>query len=142
MICDRVFPLSSRRDIKITRANFDFAGSRVLDSADLGGETGASEVYGPTAKALLAGILQKFVELCVVLTDVLAVTAVLHNHPTWENSINADKLNSSKEELRRWYGTWSSLKAATEERSHREGLPESSTASVTMTARLLDMYYQ
>lgn len=142
IICDRVFPLSSRRDIKITKSNFDFGGSPVLDSSDMADETYGSEVYDPTTKALLAEVLQKFVELCVGLTDVLTVTSVLHNHPAWESTINADKLNSSKEELQQWYGSWAQLKSTIEERSRKEALPGPSAASVTMTTRLLDMYYQ
>lgn len=99
-------------------------------------------MYDPTTKVLLAEVLQKFVELCVGLTDVLTVTSVLHNHPSWDSTINADKLNSSKEELTRWYGTWVKLKETIEERSRKEGLEGAETASVTMTTRLLDMYYQ
>ena len=142
IICDRVFPLSSRRDIKITKSNFDFSGCPVLDSGDLSDETYTSEVFDPTTKVLLAELLQKFVELCVVLTDVLAVTSVLHSHPSWDSTINADKLNSSKEEIQRWYSSWSQLKPTVEERSQKEGLAGPATASVTMTTRLLDMYYQ
>lgn len=141
VICDRVFPLSSRRDIKITKSNFDFAGCPVLDIGDLSDETYTSDVFDPTTKVLLAELLQKFVELCVVLTDVLTVTSVLHSHPSFDSTINADKLNSSKEEIQQWYCSWSQLKRTIEERSRKESLAESSTASVTMTTRLVDMYY-
>lgn len=137
-----MFPLSSRRDIKITRSNFDFAGSPALDAADMADEMCASDVYDPATKALLAEVLRVFVELCVVLTDVLTVTSVLHNHPSWEGTVDADKLSSSKEELQRWYDSWAQLRATIEERSRRQGLAGPSTASVMMTTRLLDMYYQ
>ncbi|MBE3047294.1 fungal specific transcription factor domain-containing protein [Candidatus Bathyarchaeota archaeon] len=141
VICDRVFPLSSRRDIKITKSNFDFAGCPVLESGDLADETYTSDVYDPTTKTILAEVLQKFVELCVVLTDVLTVTSVLHSHPSWDSTINADKLNSSKEDIQQWFCSWSQTKSTIEERSHKEGLAGSSNASVTMTTKLLDMYY-
>lgn len=141
IICDRVFPLSSRRDIKITKANFDFYSHPILASEDLDDEMYMSSVYSPTTKALLAEVMQKYVELCIVLTDVLTVTSVLHNHPTWGNTTSAEKLNSSKDQLQQWYASWSGLRDTVEERCSKDGVAGSSKGSITMFAKLLDMYY-
>lgn len=100
-----------------------------------------SSVYSPTTKALLAEVLQKYVELCIVLTDVLTVTSVLHNHPTWGNTTSAEKLNSSKDQLQQWYSSWSELRDTVEEKSAKEGIVGSSNVSITMFTKLLDMYY-
>lgn len=142
IISDRVFPLSSRRDIKITNSNFDFSGCPILTSEDLSDELYSSDVYDPVTKLLLAEVLQKYVELCVVLTDVLTVTSVLHNYPSLGNTINQEKLELSKRGLQHWYYTWPKLKSSVEEKSVKEGLSASSAAAVTLFTSQLEMYYQ
>ncbi|SPO02044.1 related to cutinase transcription factor 1 beta [Cephalotrichum gorgonifer] len=141
IICDRVFPLSSRQDIKITKSNFDFEGCSILGSEDLSDELYGSDVYDPMTKLLLAKVLQKFVELCVALTDVLTVTSILHNHPAWGNAIAPDKLRLSKTELQRWHYSWPELKSSLKESSVRDGLTKESANSVTLFTSLLEMYY-
>ncbi|RGP72894.1 cutinase transcription factor 1 beta [Fusarium longipes] len=141
IICDRLLPLTSRQNIKITPANFSFSGSSTLGSADLCDELYHSDVYDSTTKTLHAELLAKLVDLCVVLTDVLTVVSVLYNNPSWMLSGRMEVAKDTslcQIELKRWYNAWSETKATLEERMIEEG---STAESIILFKNLIEMYY-
>ncbi|GKU14184.1 unnamed protein product, partial [Fusarium langsethiae] len=141
IICDRLLPLTSRQNIKITPANFSFSGCSVLGSADLCDELYNSDVYDSTTKTLHAELLAKLVDLCVVLTDVLSVVSVLYNNPSWMLSGRMEVAKDAslcQIELRRWYNAWSETKATLEERMTEDG---SQIESIILFKNLIEMYY-
>ncbi|KAG8670882.1 hypothetical protein FPOAC2_04188 [Fusarium poae] len=141
IICDRLLPLTSRQNIKITPANFSFSGCSVLGSADLCDELYSSDVYDSTTKTLHAELLAKLVDLCVVLTDVLTVVSVLYNNPSWMLSGRMEVAKDAslcQIELKRWYNAWTETKATLEERMAEDG---SQTESIILFKNLIEMYY-
>ncbi|KAF4448686.1 hypothetical protein F53441_7940 [Fusarium austroafricanum] len=140
IICDRLLPLTSRQSIKITPANFSFSCSK-LGSADLCDELYNSDVYDSTTKTLHAELLSRLVDLCVVLTDVLTVTSVLYNNPSWMLSgrMEAGKDTSlCQMELSRWYNSFGETKATLDERMSEEISP---APSIILFKNLIEMYY-
>ncbi|CAG7558750.1 unnamed protein product [Fusarium equiseti] len=138
IICDRLLPLTSRQSIKITPANFSFSGCSVLGSADLADELYNSDVYDSETKTLHAELLAKLVELCVVLTDVLMVVAVLYNNPSWMLSGRMKDAGVCGIELRRWYNAWGETKGTLEERRGEGG---EMAESIILFKNLIEMYY-
>lgn len=145
IICDRLLPLTSRQNIKITKANFSFSGCPPLGSADLADESYGSDVYDPTTKLVHAEILSKLVDLCLILTDVLTVTSVFHNNPSWILSRRLAGLNDAglcQMALSRWYSSWADVKSTILERTNESDFTGSSTSSITLFINLVEMYYQ
>ncbi|KAF5024380.1 hypothetical protein F66182_3567 [Fusarium sp. NRRL 66182] len=141
IICDRLLPLTSRQNIKITTSNFSFSGCSVLSSADLSDELYNSDVYDATTKSLHAELLSKLVDLCVVLTDVLTVTAVLYNNPSWMLSGRMEVAKDAslcQMELGRWHNAWSETRAALDQRMVEEECP---ATSIVLFKNLIEMYY-
>ncbi|KAM5383790.1 hypothetical protein ACJZ2D_001779 [Fusarium nematophilum] len=144
IICDRLLPLTSRQNIKITKSNFNFSGCSVLGSADLAEESYNSDVYDSTTKLFHAEILAKLVELCVILTDVLTVTSVLHNNPSWVLSRKMADTNEAslcKMELDRWYSAWIELRATIDDRMDGATGTKSRATSIILFTNLVEMYY-
>ncbi|RSM09179.1 hypothetical protein CEP52_004286 [Fusarium oligoseptatum] len=145
IICDRLLPLTSRQNIKITKSNFSFSGCPPLGSADLADESYGSDVYDPTTKLVHAEILSKLVDLCLILTDVLTVTSVFHNNPSWILSRRLAGLNDAglcQMALSRWYSSWADVKSTILSRTNENDCVESSAASITLFINLVEMYYQ
>ncbi|KAI8682296.1 Zn(2)-C6 fungal-type domain-containing protein [Fusarium sp. Ph1] len=145
IICDRLLPLTSRQNIKITKSNFSFSGCPPLGSADLADESYGSDVYDPTTKLVHAEILSKLVDLCLILTDVLTVTSVFHNNPSWILSRRLAGLNDAglcQMALSRWYSSWADVKSTILERTNESDFTGSSTSSITLFINLVEMYYQ
>ncbi|CZR58614.1 uncharacterized protein PAC_08506 [Phialocephala subalpina] len=71
---DRILPLGVRRSIQITHNTFSFHSSSPLTSSDLDSELSHSKVYDYDTKRVLNRILEKQVELAIILTDVLELT--------------------------------------------------------------------
>lgn len=145
IVCDRLLPLTSRQNIKITKANFNFSGCPPLGSADLAEESYNSDVYDSTTKLLLAEILAKLVQLCVILTDVLTMTSVLHNNPSWVLSrkiMGTNQAGLCKMELERWYRSWTDVRSTVDERLAEQDCTPTPATSVALFTNLLEMYYQ
>ncbi|KAF6520637.1 hypothetical protein HZS61_014895 [Fusarium oxysporum f. sp. conglutinans] len=140
IICDRLLPLTSRQSIKITPSNFSFSCSK-LGSADLCDELYNSDVYDSTTKTLHAELLSRLVDLCVVLTDVLTVTSVLYNNPSWMLSGRMEvgkDASLCQMELCRWYSSWNETKTTLDERMAEEISP---APSIILFKNLIEMYY-
>lgn len=99
-------------------------------------------MYDSTTKTLHAELLSRLVDLCVVLTDVLTVTSVLYNNPSWMLSGRMEvgkDASLCQMELCRWYSSWSETKTTLDERMAEEVSPAS---SIILFKNLIEMYYQ
>jgi hypothetical protein len=113
-----------------------------LGSADLCDELYNSDVYDSTTKTLHAELLSRLVDLCVVLTDVLTVTSVLYNNPSWMLSGRMEvgkDASLCQMELCRWYSSWNETKTTLDERMAEEISP---APSIILFKNLIEMYYQ
>ncbi|KPM38667.1 hypothetical protein AK830_g7894 [Neonectria ditissima] len=145
IIRDRLMPLTSRKTIKITHANFNFTGNPILGVADLSDEFDKSSVYDPTTKRFLAEILAKLVELCVILTEVLTLTFPMYDDPSRAPSHLAteeSRIGDCRMALRRWYSTVLRIQSASDgdilKLAETSGSPSSSPM---LFINLLEMYY-
>ncbi|SPO01995.1 related to cutinase transcription factor 1 beta [Cephalotrichum gorgonifer] len=68
---DRVSPLCTRYSPYIRRRSFDFRDSKVLGASDLKDEIFRSSVYDPASKQRLLRIFEIYMDLMVIVTDVL-----------------------------------------------------------------------
>ncbi|KAF7560803.1 hypothetical protein G7046_g3341 [Stylonectria norvegica] len=145
VIRDRVLPLCVRRSIQIDRARFNFATNVPLRYADLEDEIQSSSVYGAKTKRHLIRVFEKFVELCIILTDVLAMAYPPDERRPGESTLGLDtsRIWRAKNALREWEKDTSlrlqdladseiSL-GSTDDRSIHE--------SVTLYIDLMNMYY-
>ncbi|KAK7409220.1 hypothetical protein QQX98_008596 [Neonectria punicea] len=145
IIRDRLMPLTSRKTIKITHANFNFTGNPVLGVADLADEFDKSSVYDPTTKRFLAEILAKLVELCVILTEVLTLTFPMYDDPSRAPSHPAteeSRIGDCRMALRRWYSTVLRIQSAPiGDMFKLAETPGSPKSSPVLFLNLLEMYY-
>lgn len=104
IIRDRVLSLCIRRGVQIDRARFNFAANTPLRHADLEDEVHSSNVYGIKTKRHLLRVFEKFIELCTVLTDVLAMVYPLDEQCSGGYLFTADtsKIWQAKRFLREW----------------------------------------
>ena len=143
-----MLPLCVRRNIQIDRARFNFAIDAPLRYADLEDEIQHSRVYNPKTKRHLIRILEKFIELCITLTDVLALVYPLHERrPGGSTSIlDTSKVWQAKNALREWErGAASRLSDLSDSNKKELGGCEDQGVlheSVTLYIHLMYMYYQ
>ncbi|CAK7204834.1 hypothetical protein SEUCBS139899_007596 [Sporothrix eucalyptigena] len=83
LIRDRLLSLGVRRTLQIPRAQFDVDRHPPLNTADLADEIAYSRVYNLETKKHLVAVVVHIAELCVVLTDVLAM-AYPADWPVWD----------------------------------------------------------
>ncbi|KAF7557698.1 hypothetical protein G7Z17_g390 [Cylindrodendrum hubeiense] len=144
IICDRVIPLTSRQSIKITKSNFDFEGSPILSCDDLSDEFYHSNIYDSTTKIHLAQVTVKLVELCVILTDVLALSSSIRDNPSWGLSQRMAETNQAsvcRIQLQRWYNTFLEMKSAMTGKLVQDSGSEGRGSSVILFTNLAEMYY-
>lgn len=145
IISDRVIPLTSRQNIKITRSNFNFDASPVLRCEDLFDEFYNSNVYDSTTKIHLAQGLEKLVELCVILTDVLTLSSSVRENPSWDLSQRISGTNQAghcRIQLQRWYNAFLEMKSARNGKVIQDSSNTSPGSSVILFTNLAEMYYQ
>lgn len=144
VICDRVVPLTSRQNIKITRTNFNFDDSPILSVDDLSDEFEYSNVYDSSTKALLAQALVKIVELCVVLTDVLSLSSLVHENPNLALSQKFSETNPAgmcRVQLQRWYNSFLEWKCTVNRKTMQDAVDKTPGGSVVLFTNLAEMYY-
>lgn len=142
VICDRVIPLTSRQNIKITKTNFNFDDGPILGVDDLSDEFDHSDVYDSSTKALLAQALIKIVELCVILTDVLSLSSLVHENPNLALSQKFSETNPAgmcRVQLQRWYNSFLEWKCTVSRKTMQDAGDKS---SVVLYTNLAEMYYQ
>lgn len=136
-----------RRNIQIDRARFNFSANSPLRYADLESEIEHSRVYNPTSKRCLLKILEKFIELCIILTDVLGLAYPLGERRSagYASISDPSKVWRAKNALREWE------KGAALRLTDLVGSKDSSFdsleediphPSVTLYIDLIHMYYQ
>ncbi|KAK7419075.1 hypothetical protein QQX98_003577 [Neonectria punicea] len=144
IICDRVIPLTSRQNIKITRSNFNFDASPILRCEDLFDEFYNSNVYDSTTKIHLAQVLEKLVELCIILTDVLTLSSSIRENPSWDLSQRITDTNQAghcRIQLQRWYNAFLEMKSARNGKTIQGPTDTSPGSSVILFTNLAEMYY-
>ncbi|KAJ3459989.1 hypothetical protein MRS44_010856 [Fusarium solani] len=104
IIRDRVLSLCLRRRPQIDPAHTDSGFYAPLRSADLENEIQHSRVYSETSKTCLNSILERFADLCVVLTDVLALVYPLDKQRLHGPDLVAvlTRISDTKNALREW----------------------------------------
>ncbi|KAI5468138.1 hypothetical protein BGZ63DRAFT_478779 [Mariannaea sp. PMI_226] len=143
IICDRVIPLTSRQTIKITRSNFNFDQSPILSVEDLSDEFDHSDVYDSSTKAFLAQALIKTVELCVILTDVLSLSNLVHENPflsLLQNSPEEKPAVGCRVRLQRWHNSFLEWKCTIRRKAIKD-VSQRSSGSLVLFANLAEMYY-
>lgn len=95
-----------RRDTQITRQTFDFDTNPSLEAADLADEVHRSRVYDADTKKALIDISIRFVRLCVILTDLLSLTAYPEDGDAWVLDRGGRTERSSVSELGWALTTW------------------------------------
>jgi hypothetical protein len=154
IIRDRVVGLCVRRGILIGRREFDFERNTPLGVSDLEDEAETSKVYNSGTKRALLEILEHILELCVILTDILALVFPLddpHGQATRERRPDEHmKAEECRRELRRWYNQ-ATLKFPeagagrhfSQQRPRTAGTEkEFRHGSVTLYMNLMYIYYQ
>lgn len=137
-----------RRNIQIDRSRFNFAANPPLRYADVEDEIEHSRVYSPEAKRHIIRILEKFVELCVILTDVLALVYPLdeRRHSGCATVSDTSKVWRAKNALREWEKDTalrlSDLLDTGEGSADSPGSQITSHESVTLYSHLVHIYYQ
>lgn len=148
IIRDRVLPLCVRRNIQIDRSRFNFAANPPLRYTDLEDEIHHSRVYSPAAKRHLIRIMEKFVELCIILTDVLSLVYPLdeRRHNGSASVSDTSKIWRAKNALRDWEKDTairlSDLVNLGEDSLDSTDMQVASHESVIMYIHLVHMYYQ
>ncbi|KAM6538193.1 hypothetical protein FALCPG4_000076 [Fusarium falciforme] len=105
IIRDRIMPLCVRRNIQITREIFNFDSNPPLGYEDLVDELESSRVYNTTTKHTLMVTLERLTELCVCLTDVLALVYPTEHLPILDaeaHSTAFDKVQEYRRCLQYW----------------------------------------
>ncbi|KAH7243941.1 fungal-specific transcription factor domain-containing protein [Fusarium solani] len=104
IIRDRVLSLCLRRRPQIDPAHTSSAFYAPLRSADLENEIQHSRVYCKTSKTCLNSILERFADLCVVLTDVLALVYPMDKQRLHGPDLAAilTRISDTKNSLREW----------------------------------------
>lgn len=146
---DRSTGLLMRRPIQITNHHFHFS-SQPLCMTDLEDEFGRSRVYDPETKKRLAEILAHWVQLNIVLTDILMLVFPLYE----EQGLSPDQLASitrriseCKHALEQWHRTMAQGLSFSVPRTGTlpSALPETDTEkqhpSVILYYYLMLMYY-
>lgn len=141
-----MLPLCVRRNIQIDRARFNFAANEPLGYADLESEIEHSRVYNPKSKRCLLRILEKFIELCIILTDILGLVYPLGERRSagYTSISDPSKVWRAKNALREWekgaaLRLQNLINTTVESLDSSEGIPH---PSVTLYIDLINMYYQ
>ncbi|KAH7109730.1 hypothetical protein B0J13DRAFT_600602 [Dactylonectria estremocensis] len=148
IIRDRVLSLCLRRRIQVGPSRFDFATYAPLRYADLENEIQYSRVYCERSKRFLIDILEKFVELCVVLTDILALVYPLDKQRLYGPNLTATltRVLNAKNALREWEKEASPplrcILDTSKEMPAASDTTEVPHDSVTLYVNLIYIYYQ
>ncbi|KAL1864498.1 hypothetical protein VTK73DRAFT_5846 [Phialemonium thermophilum] len=106
MIRDRIVALSTRSSIQIPRTHFDFSAHVPLRAVDLAHEVYRSKVYDPSVKRTLLHMFERFVDLCVIMTDVLLLVHPVDGTSSWRHRTRAHELravSNARKALEKWF---------------------------------------
>lgn len=146
IIRDRMISLTSYRPFCLTSSNADLRAKVMLKSTDLCGEVNESHVYDLVTKLILAEILTKFVELCVILTEILTLASLMHGTGLKASStspINESRIKHCKTQLQQWCRILSQMQWEAD--MDASSNPKSGTPAafnVVLYKNVLNIYYQ
>lgn len=101
IVRDRILSLGLRRNIYITHSDFDFTSKSPLSYADLVDEVPKSRVYDTKSKSSLMRLMDRVVQLCITLTDLLSAKARLDQiNSLPEHSFSEDLQSTTKWEAK------------------------------------------
>ncbi|KAH7000785.1 fungal-specific transcription factor domain-containing protein [Ilyonectria destructans] len=101
IVRDRILSLGLRRNIYITHSDFDFTSKSPLSYADLVDEVPKSRVYDTKSKSSLMRLMDRVVQLCITLTDLLSAKARLEQiNSLPEHSFSQDLQSTTKWEAK------------------------------------------
>ncbi|KAH7121496.1 fungal-specific transcription factor domain-containing protein, partial [Dactylonectria macrodidyma] len=101
VVRDRILSLGLRRNIYITHSDFDFTSKSPLSYTDLVDEVPKSRVYDTKSKSSLMRLMDRVVQLCIALTDLLSAKARLeHINSLPERLFSEDLQNTTKWEAK------------------------------------------
>lgn len=147
IIRDRSTGLLMRRPIQITKDQFggDFHPLGIVDLAD---EFECSRVYNAATKRILAEVLAQWIELNIILTDILMLVFPLNDSRclnTGKRHDDSNLLSKCKETLRQWHTSVLSRYPVPEGETISTVCPENDTdicySSVILYTDLMLMYY-
>ncbi|KAI5459456.1 hypothetical protein BGZ63DRAFT_456210 [Mariannaea sp. PMI_226] len=144
IIRDRVMPIAARHNIRINRSVFDFDSNPILDASDFAEEIRYSSVYDPDIKKRVVLVLLKFVELCVVLTDVLSVSYIPGRdgvHTAMQQAEQATRIRDCRAAMQAWHESYLNLRLEDNAVPVTGELTGSSSAFVVLFANIVSMYY-
>lgn len=146
IIRDRIMPLAARQAVRITRSVFDFESNPPLSASDFSQEIESSPTYDRDAKFSLVIVLEKLVELCVILTDVLNVDYTPGKddvHTAIQQAGQASRIRDCRAAMQAWYTSFISLRLHDRVKPVSPAeLNGSSDAFVVLFANVVAMYYQ
>lgn len=104
VVLDRVSPLCTRFAPYITRANFDFGAGVRLGASDFEDEIYRSSVYNPASKRRLAHLFEIYLDLMLILTDVLTLVMPIDKELSQGTSISVkSRIGACETALERWF---------------------------------------
>lgn len=142
IIRDRIFGMGMRNGIKITRSDFDFQSQNALGFADLSDEIEHSKVHDPCTKRRLVEIFELLIELCIMLTDILALAFPLETSSGWREVCldEEERATGYKLALERWHRR-AVLKFPELPSQTRSCEQEVQHGTVTLCLKLIFMYH-
>ena len=133
--------LAFRQCLNITQSNFDFDHNPPLTKADLSNEYDYSKVYSRAAKMHQADLLEKLMDLCLIMTKVLSMTTTVQGprSPNMSESVAAlDRCSDFDLELKTWYRSFSTIKLPNDEQL---APTEALTTSIIFFTNLVKLHY-
>ncbi|KAL8377934.1 hypothetical protein RB595_008562 [Gaeumannomyces hyphopodioides] len=139
---DRVSPLCTRFAPHITRANFDFDASVRLCVSDFEDEIYRSSVYNSASKRRLAHLFEIYLDLMLILTDVLALVMPIDKALSQDTSVSMkSRIEACEAALERWFARGSAQlpppTKATAASDKRQGL----NRSIALHTSLMYIYF-
>ncbi|KAH7305444.1 fungal-specific transcription factor domain-containing protein [Stachybotrys elegans] len=145
IILDRISPLCTRFRLQITPEIFDFETCVPLGFSDLQGEIYRSKVFAPATKRRLIEIFTKFMDLLMILTEVLPIAfpfeAKLEASPG-STKDEEDTILTCREQLANWYEAVNTdFPAVTGHQPYQEASVVDPINSAVLYTNLMYIYY-
>ncbi|WYZ40890.1 hypothetical protein EsH8_IV_001231 [Colletotrichum jinshuiense] len=142
---DRISPLCTRFDPYLTRGSFDFEADKSLIMSDLEGEIFRSNVYNPASKKRLVGLFEVYLNLTIVLTDLLTLVYPFEDSlpsAQWPSQEEDAKIQKCEAAMEDWFVRASTqfppVKEATQTTSDKR---KDLHKSVALHINLMYIYY-
>ncbi|EWY88027.1 hypothetical protein FOYG_09389 [Fusarium oxysporum NRRL 32931] len=145
VIMDRISPLCTRFSLHITHDRFDFKNTIPLGAEHLQDDIYRSSVFTPAIKRRQIGIFSKFLELMILLTDVLTLTYPFEDSVRSKSRFAEDEdlaFERCEASLKAWYVRVSALFPPFEnEPKDSYGKGNDQEKSIVLQTNLIYIYY-